>query len=60
MVRILLLGASGLVGRETLRLALDRREVDGVIAPRGSRYLPTGINEELVGAARAEIARLGS
>jgi uncharacterized protein YbjT (DUF2867 family) len=33
MVRILLLGASGLVGRETLRLALDRREVDGVIAP---------------------------
>src|ERR1700746_2122232 len=33
MVRILLLGASDLVGRETLRLALERREVDGVTAP---------------------------
>jgi uncharacterized protein YbjT (DUF2867 family) len=33
MSRILLLGASGLVGRETLRLALDHGEVDRVIAP---------------------------
>ena len=33
MLRILLLGASGLVGRETLRLALGRGDVDGVIAP---------------------------
>jgi uncharacterized protein YbjT (DUF2867 family) len=33
MVRILLLGASGLVGREALRLALEHRSVEGVIAP---------------------------
>ena len=33
MVRLLLLGASGLVGGEALRAALEDREVEGVIAP---------------------------
>jgi uncharacterized protein YbjT (DUF2867 family) len=33
MVRILLLGASGLVGREALRLALEHRAIESVIAP---------------------------
>ena len=38
MARILLLGSSGLVGREALRLALDHGEVDHVIAPTRIQY----------------------
>lgn len=37
MVRILLLGASGLVGRETLQLALNHGDVEGVVAPTRMR-----------------------
>ena len=42
MLRILPLGASGLVGRETLRLALGRGDVDGVVAPTRKPLPPHG------------------
>jgi uncharacterized protein YbjT (DUF2867 family) len=42
MLRILLLGASGLVGRETLRLALGRGDVDSVVAPTRKPLPPHG------------------
>jgi uncharacterized protein YbjT (DUF2867 family) len=52
MVRILLLGASGLVGRETLQLALEHPEVEGVIAP--SR-LPLPIHTKLTNPVATQL-----
>jgi uncharacterized protein YbjT (DUF2867 family) len=50
MLRILLLGASGLVGREILRLALGRGDVDGVVAPTRKPLLPRGkLNNPVAG-----------
>lgn len=41
-MRILLLGASGLVGRQSLQLALRHKDVDGVIAPTRAPLSPHG------------------
>jgi uncharacterized protein YbjT (DUF2867 family) len=55
MARILLLGASGLVGRETLRLALDHGEVDRVIAPT---RMPLPLQERLDNPVSPELESL--
>ena len=55
MARILLLGASGLVGREALRLALDHGEVDHVIAPT---RIPLPLHEKLDNPVAAELESL--
>jgi hypothetical protein len=42
MLRIVLLGASGLVGKVALPLALGRGDVDGVVAPTRKPLPPHG------------------
>src|SRR5580658_9963922 len=57
MLRILLLGASGLVGSETLRLALGRGDVDGVIAPTRK---PLPAHGKLINPVAGELESLPS
>jgi hypothetical protein len=45
MLRILRLGASGLVGRETLRLALGRGDADGVVVTQAGVELARRIRK---------------
>jgi uncharacterized protein YbjT (DUF2867 family) len=55
MARILLLGASGLVGREILRLALDQGEMDRVTAPT---RMPLPLQERLDNPVATELESL--
>ena len=57
MLRILLLGASGLVGRETLRLALGRGDVDSVVAPTRKPLPPHG---KLINPVAGKFCRLSA